>query len=237
MTLPYPPLAVGALLLALPLRSFAQGPAAAPAPASRFYVGLAAFHSSYQNLWVWQPDYTGFRVPVQLTAGYQLRPRLALELGVAYRGHTATYEFADYYISSGTNTPTYYHYRNTTTSRVASVTALARYALKREPTQRFQVDVLGGATLVRSSYYSRGSQTYLATGPDQEIAFSNHVATNYVLLTAGLGLRYRLNPRLTLDFDIATNRNLTFPAYYGSFTGSTALGVRYRFGQPWPSGL
>ncbi|MDO7848091.1 outer membrane beta-barrel protein [Hymenobacter sp. M29] len=232
MLLPYPHLTVGALLLALPLRSFAQEPTAAPAPAGRFYVGLAAFHSNYQNVWVWQPNYTGFRVPVQLTAGYQLRPRLALELGVAYRGFTSDYDIDEYYTHSVTGMLTHYQYHSAATNRTATVTALARYALKRQPTQRFQVDVLGGATLVRSSHSSHGYQTNLAAGPDQTIPFSNRVASNYLLLTAGLGLRYHLTPRLTLNFDVATNRNVTFPAYYGNFTGSSALGVRYRLGQP-----
>ncbi len=49
-----------------------------------------------------------------------------------------------------------------------------------------------------------------------------------LLPTAGRG--YRLL-RFGLNLDVTTNRNLSRPDTYRSFTGSTALGLRYRFGQ------
>lgn len=221
----YSRLALG-LLLAPPLHSFAQPPDAAPA--HRFYVGLAAYHSNYQNLGSWRQGDAGFRLPVQLTAGYQLRPRLALELGVAYSGRTTTYAYEGYYYNSSI-APANYQYRNTTTERTTSVAALARYTLTRRPTHRLQVDVLGGGTLLHRNYYSRGFQGDDLSGSFQTTPFAQRGSFNDVLLTGGLGLRYRLSPRFALNFDLTTNYNLS-NSYHG-FTGSAALGLRYRFGK------
>ena len=215
----------GALLLAAPLLGHAQS------PASRFYVGLAAYHSNYQNLASWRQGDTGFRVPVQLTVGYQLRPRLALELGVAYRGHTNTYAY-DYSYTTGSGILTNFHTSGTTTERIASVSALARYTLTRQPTNRLQVDVLGGGTLLHGNFYSHGVRSDDFSGSLETTTFASRNVANDLLLTAGLGLRYRLCSRFELNFDVATNYNLTEPtAYTDGFTGSSALGLRYRFGQ------
>ncbi|GAA4009300.1 hypothetical protein GCM10022408_21720 [Hymenobacter fastidiosus] len=87
--------APGGLLLAAALPARAQTNAETLA-APRFYVGLAAYHGNDQNLGRWRQGNTGFRVPGPLTVGYELRPRLALELGVAYSGRTARYARDDY---------------------------------------------------------------------------------------------------------------------------------------------
>lgn len=218
------------LLLAAPLRSFAQTTDAAPVAPSRFYVGLAAYHSNFQNLGSYRFGDTGFRVPVQLMAGYQLRPRLAVELSAAYSGRTNRYAYEGYYYDAAGN-----GYNNkltsTTTARTTSVSALARYTLTRQPAHRLQVDVLGGATLVHRSFYSRGSETNDFSGTLQTMPFSQCSAANDLLLTAGLGLRYRLTPRFGLNFDLTTNYNLNHPATFNTYTGSAALGVRYRLGK------
>lgn len=169
-------------------------------------------------------------MPVQLTAGYQLRPRLALELGVAYSGRTTTYAYEGYYSSGGT--PYYYQRSNTATSRTTSVSALARYTLIRQPAHRLQVDALGGFTLLHRNYYSRGFEGDDLSGSLQTKPFTVRSASTDLLLTAGRGLRYRLTPRFELNFDLATNYNLTSPTVHNDgFTGSSALGLRYRFGQ------
>jgi hypothetical protein len=227
----YAHLALG-LLLALPFRSFAQIPAdTAPTATSRFYVGLAAYHSNFQNLSNWRHGDTSFRVPVQLTAGYQLRPRLALELGAAYSGRTTRYAYNDDYLSSSGLTPSYYQYSSTTTIRVTTVSALARYTLTRQPAHRLQVDGLGGFTLVHRNYYSRGLQIEDFFVSPQIVPFSIRGSINELLVTAGLGLRYRFTPRFGLNLDLTTNYNLTQPDTFNEYTGSAALGLRYRFGR------
>lgn len=211
------------MLLAFPLLGHAQS------PAPRFYVGLAAYHSNYQNLGSWRQSDTGFRVPVQLTAGYQLRPRLALELSGAYSGRTGTYAYDATFYSGGT--AYYSQYSDTFTERITSVSALARYTLTRQLAHRLQLDVLGGFTLVHSQHYSRGFQSDDLSGTIQTTSFSTHYSGNTSLLTAGLGLRYRLTPRFELNFDLATNHSLNNSTAQPGFTGSSALGLRYRFGK------
>lgn len=217
------------LLLAAPFPVLAQAPDAAPAAAHRFYVGLAAYHSNYQNLSSWRQGDTGFPVPVQLTAGYQLRPRLALELGAAYSGRTGVYAYEG--TQYGTSTVFSYQYSNTFTERITSVSALARYALTRQPAHRFQVEALGGFTLVHRNTYSRGFEADDFSGTFETRPFADRINTNNLLLTAGLGLRYRLAPRLGLGLDLTTNRNLSSPEVYKGFTGSAALGLRFQLGK------
>ncbi|GAB3849171.1 hypothetical protein GCM10028822_13160 [Hymenobacter terrigena] len=210
----------GGLLLATTLPARAQTPADAPAP-HRFYVGLGAYHSNYQNLAMRYGD-TGFRVPVQLVAGYQLCPRLALEVGAAYSGRSSatTYDGVAY---TTAGTPYYYQSSTTSTLRTTTASALARYALTRQP-HRLQFDVLGGFGLVHTDNYYRSTNTL--SGSPQTAPFSQRRASNNWLLTAGLAARYRISPSVELNFDIATNRDLTRP----DFIGSSALGLRYRFG-------
>ena len=224
----YSRLALG-LLLAAPLGSLAQPTETAPAATPRFYVGLGAYHSNFQNVWNRRPGDTGFRVPVQLTAGYQVRPRLALELGVAYSGRTSHYAYEGYYYDA-TGNGFNNNYTLASTGRTTTASALARYTLTRKPAHRLQVDVLGGFTLVHGSYYYRGSDTNDLSGTPETTPFSVRGANNDFLLTAGLGLRYRVAPRLELSFDLTTNRNLSHPNTFNGYTGSAALGLRYRFG-------
>jgi hypothetical protein len=226
----YSRLALG-LLLASPLPGLAQTPDAAPVPAPKFYVGLAAYHSNFQNLGSWRQGDTGFRVPVQLTAGYQLRPRLALELGVAYSGRTTHYEYDSYYYNTSGMAPARYAYSGAFTDRTTTVSALARYTLTRKPAHRLQFDALGGLSLVHRSYYSRGFEGDDLSGTFQTEPFAVRGSVNDLLLTAGLGLRYRLTPRLGLNFDLTTNYNLSRPNTFNGYTGSAALGLRYRFGK------
>lgn len=225
MTLPQ--LYLSAFLLAAPLHGFAQTPDAAPTATPRFYVGLGAYHSNFQNLSSWGPGDTGFRVPVQLTAGYQLRPRLALELGVTYSGRTAAY--TGFLIDETGTIVT--QYSSTRTARTASGSVLARYALTRQPTHRLQIEALGGFTLVHTTSDVKTSYTNYAPPSQPTVPYTVRSSSSDLLLTAGLGLRYRLSSRFALNFDITTNRNLNHPKTYNGYTGSAALGLRYRFGQ------
>ena len=130
------PFVLGGLLLAAALPALAQTPAETPA-APRFYVGLGAYSSYYQpfggnaisstGLLV-PAQSTGLRVPVQLVAGYQLRPRLALQMGMAYGGSTNDYRYEgiQYYYSGTGIQSAYSRYRATNTARTTSVSVLAR---------------------------------------------------------------------------------------------------------------
>ncbi|MBF9221059.1 outer membrane beta-barrel protein [Hymenobacter ruricola] len=224
-------LALGGLLLAAPSLSHAQTAEPAQTTASRCYVGLAAYHSNFQNLASWRSGDSGFRVPVQLSGGYQLRPRLALELGVAYSVRTTRYAYDSYYFNTSGVAPAYYQYSNTTTGRTTSVTALARYGLTRQPAHRFQAQALGGLTWVHRSFYSRGFEGDNLSGTLQSVPFETRGTMNDLLLTAGVGLGYRLSPRFALNLDLTTNYDLRRSDTFDQYTGSAALGVRYRLGK------
>ncbi|GAA4009293.1 hypothetical protein GCM10022408_21710 [Hymenobacter fastidiosus] len=115
--------------------------------------------------------------------------------------------YDDYYVD-GYGTLANFQYSNTTTERTTSVSALARYTLTRKPAHRRQVDVLGGVTLMHRNFYSRGFSGNDLSSPLETRSFDTNGSSNDVLLTAGLGLRYRLGPRCALNFDLTTNRNL-----------------------------
>lgn len=225
------PFALGGLLAAtLPAHAQTTPTPAEPAAVPRYYVGLAAYSSYYQPL---GRTYGGAtRLPVQLTVGYQLRPRLAVQVGLAYSGITSHYDYESYYNPSATG---YYHDESATTNRHASVSVLARHTLTRNPAHRMQFDALGGFTLEHSTEYTRGTITDGFTGTLRTYSFSDESARTALLLTAGLSTRYRLGSRVDLNFDFTLNRSLTRPqeAYLGQLglTGSAALGLRYRFGQ------
>ncbi|WP_345121408.1 outer membrane beta-barrel protein [Hymenobacter antarcticus] len=225
-------LALGGLLFAAALPARAQASAETPAP-PRYYVGLGAYSSSYQQLGGQSTAYnSSVRLPVQLTAGYQLRPRLAVQVGVAYSGSTMHYAFVGRTYGSG---PTgYIDYRADLTSRLLSTTVLARYTLTRKAAHHVQFDALGGFTLEHGRGFERGTRADSLGGTRNVTNFSNRSSRSVLLLTAGLGTRFRLSPRFELFYDFTLNKALTGPASRPapvSLTGSSALGLRYRFGR------
>jgi hypothetical protein len=80
-----PRLILGSLLLGSSLTSYAQ--ATESAIASKFYVGLSVYSGPYQNLGRTNTRDNRLSVPVQATLGYQLRPRLSVQLGLTYSGY------------------------------------------------------------------------------------------------------------------------------------------------------
>ncbi len=216
------------LLLSLPLLGRAQTADAPP----RYYVGLSAYSSDFQPLG--GTYYGGTTVPVQLTVGYQLRPRLAVQLGVAYSGNSRTYtNDGPYGIYTAAGSPAYFAtYSGRTSWRSASAGLLARYTLTRQPTHRVQFDALGGLTLDydRTNYANTRTdtdnmQTVIAT-----TAYDEHVSRTNLLLTGGLSTRYCFGQRLEAVLDVTLSRSFLRGQYSG-LPGSTALGLRYRFGQ------
>ena len=225
------PFALGGLLLAAARPAYAQ--TAEPAPAApRYYVGLAAYSSYYQPLGRAYGNTTV--VPVQLVGGYQLRPRLAVQVGLAYSGNTIHYAGAGYYYPTPTTAGSHYAFDHTSTTRVLSASVLARYTLTANPAHRLQFDALGGLSLEQGWAHSRGTQTDSLGGSLRTSSFGTRQTGTVLLLTAGLGTRVRLGRRVELFYDLTFNRALTGeaprPAPLG-LTGSAALGLRYRFGR------
>lgn len=201
-----------------------------PAPVPRYYLGLAAYSSAYQPLG--GGAYRGIRVPVQVVAGYQLRPRLAVQLGVAYSGTSYSSFNAGRYVRTAGSAGVYYDYTHQSTVRNTSAALLARYTLTRQPAHRFQADLLGGITLENSRYTyhdidTDSSQVPITSRYDES-------GTNWAtLLTAGPSVRYRFGSHLEalLDFTLSYDINRDHHLYRSELTGAMALGLRYRFGK------
>ena len=218
-------IALGGLLLALPLTSPAQSYDLTPAP--RFYVGLAAYSSYYQPLS--GGAYRSTRLPFQVTAGYQWRPRLAIQVGLAYSGVSNSYS----YTGSANLYGAYFDANGRATQRNTSTSLLARYTLTRKPEHRLQFDVLGGFTWERSSYRDSGTRADSVQSSLVTSDYDNHQTINRLLLTIGPSVRYRFGQHLEVFYNFLIDTNLVSSQYYqiqGITTGS-ALGLRYRFGQ------
>lgn len=213
-----------ALLVAAPLATLAQ--TTDPLPAHRFYGGVALYTDGWQALGSF---YHGqFRAPVQATLGYQLRPRLAVQVGLAYSGARGDDSYTDDYLDSNRNVTNYLS-TVSYSRRAYSTSVLARYTLTRKDAHRFQVDVLAGPSF--NHYTSRFANTQIITSQGTTSVSSYNQLYNYngLLVNLGPSFRYRLGGRVEATYDLLFNVSLTNSSH--STDASMALGVRYRFGR------
>lgn len=220
---------LAALLLGSPLLSRAQVPAA-PTPGPRLYGGLAAYVSSFQSIGS-RPE-SGFPLPLQATLGYQLRPRLAVQASVAYRGGAYAYTYTSRdYSANGQASPAY-EVSGTSRRRALSAAVLTRLTLTRQAAHRLQFDMLAGLTLEHIGYVYSSVRTDSAAAP---VAAGYTTATTGLLVTAGPGLRYRFGPHLEATYNWLFSTGLAgfdnHNTYYYRSSASMALGVQYRFGR------
>lgn len=223
------PFLAGSLLLGLPLASHAQTAELPTAP--HFYGGLGVYTSSHQNLSSWGNGQA--RIPVQAVVGYQLRPRLAVQLGLAYSGNSDDYAYSTSYSSYYPSPPSsVIDFAGTYRERSATATLLARYTLTRQPTHRFQADLLGGAKFEYTRYNNTGTQTAHDQAAPVVTPYESPSTYTQPLLSLGFGLRYRLVSRLEAVYDFTFDLPVGSNSYYTSRTQATmALGLRYRFGR------
>lgn len=218
----------GLLAGTLPRLGSAQVVAATPAP---FYVGLGGSLNTTSRL----SSFNTNSLAPTLTAGWQLSPRLAVQVSASYRQNSSYSAFSGRQLdANGQSQPGIWS--STRRDRLVSVPVLTRYTLT-NPNQRLAVDLLGGAT-VRRYYYSFKENFTFDQGATIPSQFTNDDANTYVYLTLGPSLRYRLGEKLDLTGDIGFNYSLT--KNYGSvfdyrttlnrLSGNVQLGVRYRFG-------
>jgi hypothetical protein len=215
-------------LLGLPLAGYAQ--ASDPAPAPHFYGGLGLYSSSHHNLSGWS---NGARIPVQAVVGYQLRPRLAVQLGFAYSGNRSQYTYSTSYSSYYPAPPnTSIDIAGTYTERSTTTSLLARYTLTRKLAHRFQADVLGGIKFEYSRYHDAGTTTTHDQATPVVTAFDYPNTYNSTLLSLGASLRYRVVSRLEAVYDLTFDQPISRNSYYSRRLEATmALGLRYRFGR------
>ena len=222
-----PRLALAALLL-VPTLSPAQ--TIDPAPAPKLYVGLGVVNNGYQEL---GSNYRGgVQVPVQLTAGYQLRPRLAVQVGLTYSGNSNRYDYSGR-LYDPSIPDIYYTNTGRGTARRVSGSVLGRYTLTRKAAHRVQFDVLGGFGLEHRSYRTRGTQTQSTQQTLTTNSYDNRSTYTDAVFTLGPSVRYRFGERLELVYDLLFSTPfLTKKSYLteGSTQGMS-LGLRYRFGQ------
>jgi hypothetical protein len=164
---------------------------------------------------------------VQATLGYQLRPRLAVQLGLVYSGRKNDYASTNEYVDANSN-KILFNSTGRSTLRHYTASLQARYTLTRKPAHRFQVDAVGGLAYDHQYYRGVGSEAY--TNVSQGTSTStNHDDTspyNEAFISIGPSLRYRFGQRLDVVYDLLLNQPLTRQ----SNAGSMALGIRYRFG-------
>ena len=222
--------ALGGLLLSTALPALAQTSAEAPA-APRFYIGLAAYSSYYQMLGG-QPG-SKVNVPLQLTAGYQLCPRLAVQASLAYSGRSYSYSNAGQYYTGASPAGAYKQFEGRSTYRNYSVSVLARYTLTRQLSHRMQFDALGGLGLENTTWRSRGIQSDSVQSTLIATTYDNHVSTTIAVLSLGGSARYRISNHLDLAYDLTFNRRVGSNTFHQPefITSASALGLRYRFGR------
>ena len=218
----------GSLLLGWPLASHAQTSGLPTAP--HFYGGLGVYSSSHQNLSSWGNGQA--RIPVQAVVGYQLRPRLAVQLGLAYSGNHNDYAYATSYSSYYPSPPnSIVDFAGTYRERSATATLLARYGLTRKPTHRFQADVLGGAKFAYTRYNDLGTLTTHDQAAPVVTAYERPSTYTQPALSLGFGLRYRLVSRLEAAYDFTFDqpvfRNNDY--FTSRLQATMALGLRYHF--------
>lgn len=216
------------LLVGIAAPGFAQD--ASPA-AHHFYAGLTAYSSSFQPLG--GQSYLGggsqTTVPFQVVAGYQLRPRWAVQLGAAYSGTSRAYSYFGRYAEPGGANGYDFSNTGTSTVRALSVALLGRYTLTRKLDRRLQVDALGGVTYEHGSVSDTGLYTSNLGGPLLTSDYNSVVRTNSLLVGLGPGLRFRAARRLDVMLDVVFSSPLYGHSHF-DLTSATALGLRYRFG-------
>ena len=223
-------LILSSLLLSLPLVGFAQDEQAAPVP--KFYVGLAAYSGPYQRFGSSNYNGTDVNIPVQATLGYQLRPRLAVQLGLTYSGYKRDYTYEYDYTDTNTNQINY-STNGTYRLRTFDTSLLLRYTLTRKAAHRFQADLVGGLRLTHQRARQVGTDIYSYINPSQGprtiIEYDNVYPYNVLSADLGPSFRYRFGQRLEAVGDILFNLPVT--GNYHPLESSLALGLRYRFGQ------
>lgn len=207
----------------------AQAQAAEPGPAPHFYGGLGVYSSSHQNLGSWG---NGARIPVQAVVGYQWRPRLAVQLGMAYSGNRSEYTYSTSYSSYYPSPPTTLTaVAGTYTERSTTISLLARYTLTRKLAHRFQADALGGLKVEYSRYRDVGTSTAYDQSTPTVTPFDYPATYNSTLLSLGISLRYRVVSRLEAVYDLTFDQRISRNSPYSRRPEATmALGLRYRFG-------
>lgn len=221
---------ISLILLGTAVQVHAQ--AAMPNTEFPVFVGVHAFNGAYEVFFPRTPNLSGTGLSWQLTAGVNLSPRFALQLGGTYS--RTKFDDDPSYIgttTTGQSTQGSYHSKRWT----HCVPLLARYAVVRSPRPRLQVEALFGASVVATRDVFWGDNRI--NGQVVSEFYEENKAT-HVYATGGLGFRYPFGRRFEGVFDWTYSRNLRAvpEAVHQGVTGNKwgltralSLGLRYRF--------
>lgn len=201
-------------------------PKAPPLPEYRLYGGLALYTGAAQSFGGFYGS--RFSVPVQATLGYQLRPRLAVQVALAYSSAKSDDSYAHDYLDTNANL-TSYTSTISASRRAYSTSVLARYTLTRKATHRVQVDALAGPSFDHSTGGFTSIDTATSQGTTTTSYYEQSYRTTNLLLNLGPSFRYRFGSHIEAMYDILFNVSLT-SSYHNANT-AMALGLRYRFGR------
>ena len=211
------------LLLAAGLLALSRlGAAQTTAEPPRFYVGVGA---SLLTAWPFHKSSDYHPVGPALTAGLQLSPRLALQVGASVGWESyqfgAAYEPAN--VSPGSS-----FYSSDGKETIYTVPVLLRYTFT-AGAGPLHFDALGGGTLL----HARGHQRVIVvTGGQKTYDHTDNYTDTAFRLTLGPAVRYALSPALELSatplVNVALNSGYNFS---NRFSSNFLLGVNYKFGQ------
>ena len=218
------------LLLLLELNSWAQN-LSSSRPAPRFYVALQIHRAQYTV--IYKPAQVPGTIgpgPWRLSLGYQLQPRLAVEI-------SGMYNYAKFNGSeTGTtlNGQKIFNY-STDKNWDSALPILARYSLTHGPNSPLNIDVLLGVTLAKT--HSENDFTNTLNGQIVQERHDIYNGTSFCW-TAGAGFRYQFGYHWQAVGDWTVNRNTDHLPDYVSLqvlgrksdlTYVYGLGVRYCF--------
>jgi len=208
-----------------------------PSSFPRWYVGLQYGRQEYllapliaSGLSNPEPGRTNAR-RLQLTLGYQIKPRFAVQVGVAPVKDSFSYG------GSGTNNAG----QPVSEQGVSSNTSLAlpilvRYTLVPKPWKNLQLDVLAGTVLFGSDGTTDFTRTENGVVTTQS---RNVIKVRNAFIAAGPSARYEFGRHLAGFADWLFYKNLRYteptnpgidPGNKAGITNSLNIGVRYRFG-------
>jgi hypothetical protein len=206
-----------------------------------YYVGVQAGSSRYEMFYR-NPTVTPtvFVIsPWQLTAGYCLTPRLAVQLSFTHSRTTYDSPGAILVLPNGQLALfNIYHEEDAQTA----LPIVLRWALSK-PVARLQADAILGLTWAHH-FYQATSYDQLDGKITREYAYGNQGSLGY--LTAGIGGRYAISQHFEATGDIAWNRTMNDESssihrqVSGNSLGLTrsmSIGVRYRFNLRKPTAL
>ena len=189
----------------------------------RYFVGTSCMLGNYEAIYPRIRSYDEGVLSPCLTLGYQLAPRVAVQLSLERSSDQLSID-SFLPLPNGQSTR-FQHYQEN--HQHFAVPLLLRLTGTRQLNHRLQFDALAGFTIIHSSY-SRVFEGF--NEQQQSISYSELAErTTNVALSIGGGIRYRFDRHLEAVGDANLNRTISSASTSG-FVNVYTTGLRYRFG-------